>query len=64
MPQIIAGLSEIRRNNIFGYTAFCLYGGFWLSVGTVLIVQLLATDAGNTPFNPLAMQAMLFMVRT
>jgi uncharacterized protein len=27
--QIIAGLSETKRNNIFGYTAFLVYGGFW-----------------------------------
>ena len=25
--QLIAGLSEVKRNNIFGYTAFLLYGG-------------------------------------
>ena len=59
--QIIAGLSEIRRNNIFGYTAFCLYGGFWMSVGTVEIVSLLATGK-KPPVNAAALQAMLFMV--
>jgi succinate-acetate transporter protein len=59
--QIIAGLSEIRRNNIFGYTAFCLYGGFWMSVGTVEIVSLLATGK-KPPVNATALQAMLFMV--
>jgi succinate-acetate transporter protein len=59
--QLIAGVSEIRRNNIFGYTAFCLYGGFWMSVGTVSIVSLIATD-GKPYANPLASQAMLFMV--
>lgn len=59
--QIIAGLSEIKRNNVFGYTAFCLYGGFWMSVGTTEIVSLLAT--GGIPWvNPKASQAMLFMV--
>lgn len=59
--QIIAGLSEIRRNNIFGYTAFCLYGGFWMSVGTIEIVSLLATGK-KPPVNNSALQAMLFMV--
>lgn len=59
--QLIAGISEIRRNNIFGYTAFCLYGGFWMSVGTVEIVSLLTTN--GVPYsNPKATQAMLFMV--
>jgi succinate-acetate transporter protein len=57
--QVVAGLSEIRRNNIFGYTAFLLYGGLWMSLGTVDIVQLLATDA-QAP-NPKASQAMLFL---
>lgn len=57
--QIIAGLSEIRRNNVFGYTAFLLFGGLWMSLGTVDIVQLLATDA--TPPNPKAVQTMLFL---
>jgi len=59
--QLIAGISEIRRNNIFGYTAFCLYGGFWMSVGTVEIVTLLATNS-PPPINKEAFQAMLFMV--
>jgi succinate-acetate transporter protein len=58
--QIIAGISEIRRNNIFGYTAFNVYGGFWMSLGTVSIVSLLATTA--PPVNVLANQAMLFLL--
>jgi succinate-acetate transporter protein len=58
--QIIAGLSEVRRNNIFGYTAFLLYGGFWMSLGTVDIVQLLAGADATSP-NPKAVQAMLFL---
>lgn len=57
--QVIAGLSEIRRNNVFGYTAFLLFGGLWMSLGTVDIVQLLATDA--TSPNPKAAQTMLFL---
>jgi hypothetical protein len=59
--QIIAGISEIKRNNLFGYTAFCLYGGFWMSIGTVEIVSLLSTGALPV-VNPKASQAMLFMV--
>jgi len=58
--QLIAGISEIRRNNLFGYTAFCLYGGFWMSIGTIEIVSLLATESPNT--NKKASEAMLFMV--
>jgi len=55
--QLIAGISEIRRNNIFGYTAFCVYGGFWMSIGTVRIVELLANV--EVHINPKATQAML-----
>lgn len=59
--QIIAGICEIKRNNVFGFTAFNLYGAFWLSVGTIEIVSLLATHA-PPPSNEKASQAMLFMV--
>ena len=57
--QIVAGLSEIRRNNIFGYTAFMVYGGFWMSMGTIDIVQLLAAGNDIASPNPKAVQAML-----
>ena len=57
--QIIAGVSEIKRNNIFGYTAFCLYGGFWMSLGTVEIISMLSTK--SFVVNPKASQAVLAM---
>jgi succinate-acetate transporter protein len=57
--QLIAGISEIRRNNIFGYTAFCVYGGFWMSVGTLRIVELLAAGDTSPHVSPKASQAML-----
>ena len=59
--QLIAGLCEIRRNNIFGYTAFCLYGGFWMSLAVVQIVPLLSS-VDVTPANPKAVQTMLALV--
>ena len=65
--QVIAGISEIRRNNVFGYTAFLLYGGFWMSLGMMDIVQVLSErhylleDTTPTPPNPKAVQAMLFL---
>jgi hypothetical protein len=46
---------------VFGYTAFCLYGGFWMSVATIEIVSLLAVD-GPPVSNQKATQGMLFMV--
>lgn len=35
--QILAGLQEFKAGNTFGATAFCSYGGFWLSYGILLI---------------------------
>lgn len=58
--QAIAGLGEVKRNNVFGYTAFCLYGAFWMSFGTVEIVQLIAEDPPSV--NPKAIQCMLVLV--
>lgn len=36
--QLIAGLWEFRTGNTFGATAFCSYGGFWISF--FILVQL------------------------
>ncbi|CAJ1946374.1 unnamed protein product [Cylindrotheca closterium] len=58
--QIIAGLSEIRRNNIFGYTAFLMYGALWMSLGLIDMIQLLAPREMAKP-NPEAAQAMFFL---
>lgn len=37
LVQLIAGVQEFRANNTFGATAFCSYGGFWMSLGIVLL---------------------------
>src|SRR5439155_2789571 len=37
LVQLVAGIQEFRRNNTFGATAFCSYGGFWLSLGFILL---------------------------
>jgi succinate-acetate transporter protein len=38
IAQVIAGVIESKKNNIFGLTAFTSYGLFWLSlVGLILI---------------------------
>jgi len=31
--QLLAGMWEFRRNNVFGATAFSTYGGFWIGLG-------------------------------
>ena len=36
LGQIIAGLWEFRTGNTFGATAFCSYGGFWISYFVLL----------------------------
>ena len=36
--QLLAGMWEFRNRNVFGATAFSTYGGFWLSIGSVLLL--------------------------
>jgi hypothetical protein len=56
--QLIGGLHEVKRNNIFGYTGFCVYGGFWMSWGASLFFIRLA----DLPVNTQAVQAMLSLM--
>jgi hypothetical protein len=44
LVQLLAGMWEFRNRNVFGSTAFSTYGGFWLSLGA--IVLLLNTSSG------------------
>jgi len=44
LVQLLAGMWEFRNRNVFGSTAFSTYGGFWLSLGG--IVLLLNTSSG------------------
>ena len=37
--QFLAGIIEFIRNNEFSATAFCVYGGFWLSYGVWKIME-------------------------
>lgn len=56
--HIIVGLVEARRNNLFGFTAFSLFAGFWLSLAMNDLIQYFADDppAPNTK----AVQTWLF----
>lgn len=38
--QILAGMWEFKKNNVFGATAFASYGAFWISLG---VFDLLST---------------------
>ena len=44
LVQLLAGMWEFRNRNVFGSTAFSTYGGFWLSLG--ILVLLLNTSSG------------------
>lgn len=57
--QVIAGLVEVKRNNIFGFTAFTTYGGFWLSLS---MAHVLIGDDADVLFNTKAVQAMLVLM--
>jgi succinate-acetate transporter protein len=49
LAQVIAGIIEARKNNIFGLTAFTSYGFFWLSlVGLVVMPKLGWVSAPST----------------
>jgi len=39
MAQVIAGISEFRKNNTFGMTAFASYGLFWISLALIWILE-------------------------
>ncbi|HNX16915.1 MAG TPA: acetate uptake transporter [Methanoregula sp.] len=38
IAQVIAGIMEWKKNNIFGMTAFISYGFFWLSLVAIMIM--------------------------
>ena len=38
LAQFMAGMWEFRNRNTFGATAFSTYGGFWLALGTYLLL--------------------------
>ena len=56
--QVIGGLAEAKRNNIFGYTGFLVYGGFWMSWGASLFFIKLV----DLPVSSQAVQAMLSLM--
>lgn len=56
--QMIGGLHEVKRNNVFGFTGFLTYGGFWMSYGATLFFVKIA----GLEVNPQAVQAMLSLM--
>ena len=53
--QLIAGYQEFKVGNNFGYSAFCSYGAFWISLGIIWLLnhfgiyKLSGTDVGWLP---------------
>ncbi len=40
IAQLIAGILDYQKNNIFGGTAFCAYGLFWLGTGMSWLISM------------------------
>jgi succinate-acetate transporter protein len=38
LAQFSAGMWEFRNRNVFGATAFSTYGGFWIGLGSIVIL--------------------------
>ncbi len=45
--QLIAGIMDYKRNNIFGATAFTAYSLLWYSVGLTLIITIFLAGDGD-----------------
>ena len=56
LVQLLAGMWEFRRNNMFAATALSSYGGFWLSYGIYVI---LTSGGVITESGPEGLQMML-----
>jgi succinate-acetate transporter protein len=46
--QLLAGMWEFRRQNVFGATAFSTYGGFWIGLGLyIMLAEAKSTNVAN-----------------
>jgi uncharacterized protein len=39
LTQLVAGYQEFKSGNNFGYSAFCSYGAFWISLAVILLLN-------------------------
>jgi succinate-acetate transporter protein len=65
--QLLAGMWEFRNRNVFGATAFSTYGGFWLGLGSVVVLAdvsktFAASLAGSNLTNALAWFLLAFAI--
>lgn len=40
LAQLVAGILDYKKGNVFGATAFCAYGFFWLAMAMSWLIQL------------------------
>ncbi len=40
LAQLVAGMLDYKKGNVFGATAFCAYGFFWLGMATSWLIKL------------------------
>ncbi len=40
LAQLVAGFLEFRTGNTFGMTAFCSYGAFWISLASMVLMEM------------------------
>jgi succinate-acetate transporter protein len=57
--QLLAGMWEFRRMNVFGATAFSTYGGFWIGLG---LYVLLAASGSKSVTNDLGWILLAFAI--
>jgi len=67
IAQMLAGMWEFRNRNVFGATAFSTYGGFWLGLGSVVVLadvskNFAASLAGANLTNALAWFLLAFAI--
>lgn len=47
LAQFMAGMFEFRNRNVFGATAFCTYGGFWMGLAAFIVLVLTGKVSGG-----------------
>ncbi|HEX5245858.1 MAG TPA: acetate uptake transporter [Gaiellaceae bacterium] len=67
VAQLLAGMWEFRNRNVFGATAFSTYGGFWLGLGSVVVLADVSKNfasalAGSNLTNALAWFLLAFAI--
>jgi succinate-acetate transporter protein len=61
LAQLLAGMWEFPRGNVFGGTAFSSYGAFWMSYATILIPGSGILDAYGTNVDELTSALGIFL---